>query len=121
MSKGSDRFEAAQEDETSIGNILVDMGYVTSDQLNQAIEVQKMQAPVGEILVRMGAITREQLEEALMIQKVNRGEASTREEAQLYRTQKKRLMGEVVSCLKETTLMTQDFVTTNGSKLKIIG
>jgi hypothetical protein len=121
MDENKDRFSVAQEDETSLGNILVEMGYVTIEQLQNAVEIQKMQAPIGEILVRMEIITREQLEEALMIQKVNRGEATTREESQLYRTQRKRLMGEVVSCLKETTDMTQKFMTNNGHKLKVVG
>jgi hypothetical protein len=113
------RFSTAQKDESSLGNILITLGYVTPEQVKNAIEIQKMQAPIGEILVRMKAITREQLEEALMLQKVNRGEATIREEGQLYRTQKKRLLGEVVDCLQETTSMTQEFVTVNGSKIKM--
>ncbi|GIW92491.1 MAG: type IV-A pilus assembly ATPase PilB [Pirellulaceae bacterium] len=53
-----------------IGNILVDRGYVTAEQLQQALEYQKSagrQKLLGEILVELGFCTEDQVVEALAI------------------------------------------------------
>lgn len=55
-----------------IGNVLLRLGWVTKEQLDKAVEVQRAherKTRLGEILVTMGAITRDQLSEALSTQK----------------------------------------------------
>ena len=74
-----DKYVQAQEDPNSLGNILIEFGYVTPDVLEKAIKIQKSQSLLGRILVNMkpeeGGITEEQLEEALLEQKVRRRKA----------------------------------------------
>ncbi len=53
-----------------IGNILVDRGYVTVDQIQQALDYQKSSARhklLGEILVELGFCTEDQVVEALAV------------------------------------------------------
>lgn len=56
---------------TNLGSILVDMGYLGTDELNCAISAQKITQsgiPLGKILVENGLIKEDQLKEALEIQ-----------------------------------------------------
>ena len=50
---------------------------------------------LGEILIKLGRITREQLDEALMEQKIDRGNSTAIEGVSHYNSQKKRLLGEL--------------------------
>jgi hypothetical protein len=53
-----------------IGKILVDSGFITLGQLNEARRQQmvKSETKLGELLVERGVLTREQLEIALSLQ-----------------------------------------------------
>jgi predicted transcriptional regulator len=52
-----------------IGQILMESGMITIDDLNDAIEIQKSSSQrLGEILIGMGAITEEELQLALEFQ-----------------------------------------------------
>lgn len=54
-----------QRSRLRIGEILVQMGYVTPDQMEEALQIQRSTRElVGEILIRLGYITREQLARA---------------------------------------------------------
>ena len=99
----TDPFEIAHKDKTSLGNILIAMGFITSDQLEKAIAIQLQKVALGEILVQAETITRKQLAEALMQQRIDRGEASVREELTYYRRRKHSLVTEIVSGLKKVT------------------
>ncbi len=60
----------------SIGTILVNLGFVTKDQLLDAITAKlksDTEALIGEILIARGAVTRTQLDRALLIQREFRG------------------------------------------------
>lgn len=70
-----DKYEKAQEDETSLGNVLLDLGYVSMETLEVAIKIQKSQSMLGRILVGMKEITEEQLDDALLEQKIRRKKA----------------------------------------------
>lgn len=99
-----ERFESAQVDDTSIGNILVKMEFITAEQLDRAVEIQRQQAPhIGEILIQMGALTEEKLESALLKQKLDRGVASPREESEFYRLHRRQVITEVSIKIKETS------------------
>lgn len=50
-----------------IGNIMVSQGYITREELYQALKEQSLR--IGEILVQNGRITPQQLDNALAIQK----------------------------------------------------
>ncbi len=59
----------AQEDEkkSKLGSILVEKGVISTDKLDEALNVQKK--PLGEILVEMGAADKEEIDEALKEQR----------------------------------------------------
>lgn len=64
-------------DDTTVGGILLKLGFITRDQLREAITA-KMSASgdalLGEVLIAQGAVTRAQLERVLVMQKEARGE-----------------------------------------------
>ena len=51
-----------------IGEILVQKGYITQQQLDGVLAVKGPDAQVGEVLIQWGLLTQEQLMEALEIQ-----------------------------------------------------
>jgi len=56
-------------DNKPIGQILMESGMITIDDLNEAIEIQKSSSQrLGEILIGMGSITEEELQMALDFQ-----------------------------------------------------
>jgi hypothetical protein len=66
----------AERDASSLGNILVDLGYCSRDDINIIVNnpARSITSLLGERLVRADIITREQLEHALMRQRVLRGQ-----------------------------------------------
>lgn len=101
--RDEDRCVKAQEDETSLGNILLGLGYISEEALEVAIKIQKSQTMLGRILVKMGpkkgGITEEQLEEALLEQKVRRKKARVQDVIRSNSKRHRRLVGEVRSQL----------------------
>jgi len=56
----------------SIGDLLVELGLITQEQLIRAIETKLRSTPgqlIGEVLIAQGAVTRSQLERALSQQR----------------------------------------------------
>ena len=51
-----------------IGEILVEKGYVTQQQLDGVMAVKGDEAQVGQVLIQWGLLTEQQLMEALEIQ-----------------------------------------------------
>ncbi len=90
-----DTHEYAKEDGTSLGNILLEWGYITEEELETA--VQKSQSLLGSILqeVTEGRLTNIQLEEALMEQKIRRKKASRSEERAFFAKKKSRLVDDI--------------------------
>ena len=59
------------ERDKRIGNILMDMGYITAKQLEEALEKQRTDSeykPLGQILIEKGWVTKEAVERALTVQ-----------------------------------------------------
>jgi hypothetical protein len=52
-----------------LGQVLVDLGYISRHALRQALIRYRKQIPLGEVLFKLGIITKEQLDEALDMQK----------------------------------------------------
>jgi len=84
-----DPFEEARRDPCSLGNLAIERGYITSEDLEQALKVQKERLRIGELLVEMGKLNQDQLDELLMEQKIKRGEAGVREELKFQRLRKR--------------------------------
>jgi hypothetical protein len=68
----------SREGDSSIGNLLLRLGFITRDQLREAL-VAKMAASqdqlLGEVLIARGALTRSQLDRVVLRQRELRGEA----------------------------------------------
>lgn len=75
---------SAADDPASLGNILIQLGLITREQLDLALQKQAQAAPLGEILVGMGSITQSQLEWALVQQSLARGEKQAAERVLAY-------------------------------------
>jgi hypothetical protein len=68
------RKDKAGRDNTSVGNILVDLGYCDRKTVFNTVRIQIESMPrIGELLVDQAVITPEQLDHALMRQQVLRG------------------------------------------------
>ena len=67
------QIQKEQEVRQSLGEILVDLGFVTARKLRGAIKRYGKRALFGEVLVESGIITRGQLEEVLTEQKASGG------------------------------------------------
>lgn len=80
------------DDRTSLGDILIDAGWITREQLHEALEVQKSQQQLGRILVTLGYLTEDQLSEALLEQRIRREQTTVREVLQFQKCQKGRLL-----------------------------
>lgn len=65
-----------QPKDTTLGRILLDLHFITRDQLRAAITAKHEahgEKLLGEILIAIGAITRDQLDRAIQIQTDQRG------------------------------------------------
>lgn len=62
----------------------------------------KQGSNLGQVLIDMGYINKEQLDEALMKQKIHRGRASPREDLDHHRGQKKKLLMQLPSVTADT-------------------
>jgi len=61
--------EGIMSEKKPIGQVLMESGMITIDDLNESIEIQKSSSQMlGEILIGMGAITEEELQLALEFQ-----------------------------------------------------
>ena len=90
------KLERGALNDDSLGNILLELGYITREQLEAAIRIQKSQIRLGVILVEeLGAITTEQLEEALLEQEIRKKKNNLRALKKLYSRKQNRLVSEV--------------------------
>jgi len=70
----SDPFAEAERDPNSLGNLALERGFITEADLDAALNIQKERLQLGQLLVEMGKLTMDQLEELLLEQKIRRGE-----------------------------------------------
>ena len=107
----------AGDDQSNIGRLLVRKGYVTDDQIRDAMARQLVAAPpLGEILIEMGAITREQLDEVLFEQRRARGETTDQEEVRHTLVQQHRSMRDITNGLTEAAGLANALATKIRSK-----
>ena len=110
--KGTLKRVPPEKDEASIGNLAMELGYITPTVLVEALRVQKKRILLGEILVKMEAITREQLEELLFEQRLRRDQASKIEIITHERKKMRRQFQELGSVFKDATCHANKFVAT---------
>lgn len=68
------QFDSPHNDPWSIGNLALSREYITRADLDAALKVQQQMSKIGTILVDMGKMTQEQLDELLMDQAIHRGD-----------------------------------------------
>jgi len=101
-----------REDPSSIGNLAIELGYITRDELDAAVKVQQQRLPLGQILVDMGKLTTVQLEDLLLEQRVRRGEIQDRDVLMAHeRSRLRRKMGEIKAGFREMGAETKRFST----------
>jgi membrane protein involved in colicin uptake len=88
-------------DPTSIGNLAIQKGYATQDQVSVALKKQEERQPLGRILVEQLVLTNAQLEELLMDQEVLRKKLSPVKAAKLIKKKRREKMREVSGLLKD--------------------
>lgn len=70
-------FRRREPTDTTIGSLLMKQGFITREQLLEAINTKLRSSGerlLGEVLVAQGAVTRAQLDRVLMMQREARGE-----------------------------------------------
>lgn len=85
-----------------LGHVLVDLGLVLKEQLEQALALQAKDdhRPLGIILVELGHVTTQQVEHALMVQRARRGD--------LEQADSLRLLDHAVHCTKKAASCIDD-------------
>jgi len=88
-------------DVTSVGRVLVDLGYISADQLAHALGAQ---GQTGErlctALVGLGVITKWQAQNALNEQKIRRGDIAPRAHLRIQRERNQRLAQSLAAQVK---------------------
>lgn len=102
-----------ETDPSSIGNLAIELGYITLDELRVAVRVQQQRLPLGRILVDMGKLTEEQLDDLLFEQQVRRGEIKDKTViTQRQRAKMRRKMTQIKDGFKEMGAETKRFTDT---------
>lgn len=85
----------------SIGKLAVERGYITADDLTEALQVQRERTKLGQILVGLGKLSEEQLECLLLEQRIRKGETVSVDEMRRHERKKlRRRIGAVTGVFK---------------------
>ena len=99
-----------ESDKSSLGNLAVELGYCSDEELRRALRIQNERIPLGEILVEIGAISRDYLDDLLVDQKIQRGQVTRLEAMKHERSKKLKRLHELGQVFKEATSATDAFV-----------
>lgn len=84
----------AADDPTSIGNILIELGFCSKTDIETALEKFESQR-MGEVLISMEVIDADQLDRALQLQRMKRRQMSPQEEREFAKRQRVALVTEL--------------------------
>lgn len=102
---GSKRSKAkarADRDGSSLGHVLLELGYCDTTSLYEALAEQSEDTPrLGRVLVDRGIITEEQLEHALTRQRVLRGQVDPSELVQFGAAKRREALREMTDRLRD--------------------
>lgn len=102
------KMERASKDKSSLGNILLELGYCTEESLRDVVMEQMEANPLlGKLMVIKGVINRNQLEHAIIRQRVLRGEADPMELKRFGHIQRRDAIKKMADRL-ETTAQSAD-------------
>ena len=91
-------------DPTSIGNLAIQKGYATLEQVSAAIKKQEERQPLGVILMEQGVITESQLDELLIEQEIKRRKLKPREASKLWTEYRRSKMREVAGSFRNVSV-----------------
>lgn len=96
-------------DPDNFGNVAIDLGYVTAEDVQAAIKKQKEELPLGEILILMEKMDEFQRDQVLVEQSRRRASSNAElAEAELHR--QRIIIKQINRSLKDVTDATTDFV-----------
>lgn len=110
-----------REDVASIGNLAIELGFITPEVLEEALKIQKERAKLGQILVDMKAITAEERDELLMEQKIRRGEIDKKGQIDFERKKKRRRIKALGLVFEEAASDARKFVASVNGEAKAVG
>lgn len=96
-------------DPLSIGNLAIQRGYATKEQVLAAVKEQETRLPLGEILIEHGVLTILQLEELLMEQDIRRQGMNEYEIFKYIKKKRHERMKDVISGLRVLTTSIHTF------------
>jgi len=100
-------------DPDSFGNIAIELGMITKEQLAKAIRIQEKKLPLGEILVEIGVLTETQREEILIEQERRKLDKTTTGHKAAFEMRRQRaMMRQMRNGLSEIQEQTTQFVAT---------
>lgn len=80
--------EQAQSDPNSIGNLAIEMGWCTLNDITEALAVQRKRLRLDQILVDLGKLTEEQRDDLWIEQRIRRGKKVSAEELRKHERRK---------------------------------
>lgn len=89
-----------RQDPLSIGNLAIQKGYATQEQVQSAVKKQEARLPIGEILIEDGVLTSAQLEELLIEQEVLRSHLDDKAAGNFIRKRRQEKIKEVTKSLR---------------------
>jgi hypothetical protein len=110
-----------RKDAASIGNLAIELGYITPEVLEEALKIQKERVKLGQILVDMEAITSEERDELLMEQKIRWGKVCKEDQIAFERKKKRRRIRALGSVFKEAAEDARQFVASVNGEAKAVG
>lgn len=109
----------SQEHPDSIGNMAVERGYITTEDLAEALRVQRERMKLGQILVELGKLSEEQLECLLLEQRIRRGERISADEMRRHERKKlHRRIGAVSGAFKGMGAQARNLVGSVNGRLE---
>lgn len=109
----TDPFSRAAADPSSLGNLAIERGIISQEDLDRALDVQRQQVPkLGEVMIQIGMVTEEQRDDLLFEQRRRRGQKIATEEllAHERRKMRRRLEG-LKAGFQEATEQAKAFAT----------
>lgn len=105
--------EKAAEDPTSLGNVVIKLGWCTKDQVAKVVQKieEAYDSRIGKFLLDEGLINEEQLQEALYHQRAMRGQVSRVEEMRFHREKQRKGLRTVCKGLSEISELSHDIQT----------
>jgi hypothetical protein len=107
--KMNGRTKNPYQDPTSIGNLAIQKGYATPEQVAFAVQKQEERLPLGKILIEQGVLTEIQLDELLVEQEIKRRKLNSRQASKLWAALRHSKMREVTKGLREVTTSLASF------------